>query len=125
MERLNGGEIGYKKKFLVGREVKESARKEKILVGREVKKKKCVKWDPCWPRGKINRPGEMLVGREIKESAIEKKKPFFSLLGRQPYPRFNYLLVTHFIFTAALLKMLIISSLWIVCMPFIFGYGRI
>ena len=67
-----------------------------ILISREVKE--CVKWNPRWPRGKIKRPGEMLVGREIKESAIEKKKekPFVSLLGRQPHPRFKVQLFTSY-----------------------------
>ena len=85
-----------------------------ILVGREVKE--CVKWVPRWPRGKIKRPGEILVGREIKESAYMRslKVQFFTGCARQ-----------HFIFTAALLKRPMISSLWMICIPLIFGYGWI
>ena len=74
MEKKNGH-----KKFLVGREVKESALDKKFFVGREVKESaRDPRWPrgkrkrpgkvPRWPRGKIKRPREgILVGREVKE----------------------------------------------------------
>ena len=67
------------KKFLVGREVKESALEKKFLVGREVKESAREKRDPRWLRGKTKRQKkcsliEILVGREVKESAQEKKR---------------------------------------------------
>ena len=88
--------------ILVGREVKESARDPRWPRG---KRKRPGKGDPRWPRGKIKRPGEMLVGREIKESAYIRslKVQFFTGCARQ-----------HFIFTAALLKRPMISSLWMI-----------